>query len=107
MMMPGLTIAPPADQRELDALMTILGEVFRATPEHLHRYVQNVGAENFRLLRAGKDLVGGLAMLPMGQFFGGTSVPMVGVALVGIAPHQRAGGAGTALMSAMLRELAT
>lgn len=40
----------------------------------------------------------------MGQFFGGRSVSTMGVAGVGIAPEARGRGAGSAMMTAMLRE---
>jgi predicted acetyltransferase len=44
-------------------------------------------------------------LCPMGQWFGGRCVPMTGVAMVCVAPEHRAGGVGSEMMRAALREL--
>ena len=85
--------------------MDALSPIFNMPRDLGDRYSRNVGLENFRVLRSGDDLAGGLALLPMGQYFGGRSVPMTGVALVGITPEHRGGGTATTLMQSVMREL--
>jgi predicted acetyltransferase len=100
-----MDITRPRDEAELSALMDALSPIFNMPRELGDRYAQAVGIENFRVLRAGRELAGGLALLPMGQFFGGRRVPMAGVAVVGIRPEHRGGGTATTLMQAAVREL--
>ncbi len=71
------------------------------------RWFQSAGFENIRVLRSGKDgdVLGGLMVVPMGQWFGGRSVPMVGISGVGISPSARGRGAATELMRRTVREL--
>ncbi len=69
------------------------------------RYLQRIGLDNMRVLHYGSQLVGGLATLPMGQWFGGKLVPMVGIAAVSVAPEWRGQGAALVLMQETLREL--
>jgi predicted acetyltransferase len=97
--------ATPRDDSELDQLMTALKPIFDFPEGLAERYAQTVGRENFRILWRADELIGGLAFVPMGQFFGGRSVPMTGVAVVGIRPEFRGGGTGTALMIEAVREL--
>lgn len=47
-----------------------------------------------------------LSLIPMGQFFGGRSVPMVGVAGVAVAPEARGQGLARRLMAHAVTELA-
>ncbi|MCU0492521.1 MAG: GNAT family N-acetyltransferase [Chloroflexaceae bacterium] len=48
-----------------------------------------------------------MGLLPMGQWFGGACVPVVGVNGVGVAPEARGSGVGKAMLTAMLEELHT
>lgn len=63
------------------------------------------GHENLRVLRDGDTPVAALIHIPMGQFFGGRSVPMVGIAAVACPPEHRGDGAATELMKRTVREL--
>lgn len=93
----------PAQQTQLNA---ILSQCFISPIDSSDTYTQRIGPENFRLLQASDDaIVGGLALIPMGQWWGGRPVPMTGVASVGIAPEYRGAGAAIALMRHMLHEL--
>lgn len=102
---PSMSVAPPADDAEASRLMDVLAPVFNFPRAYGERYIAGVGRENFRIVRAGASMAGGLALLPMGQFFGGRSVPMMGVAVVGIAPEHRAKGTATFLMQHAVREM--
>jgi predicted acetyltransferase len=70
-------------------------------------YINRIGVENFRIIHQDKQVVGGLATLAMGQWWGGQRVPMTGIAAVGIAPEYRGNGAAIALMQHTLKELHT
>uniref|UniRef100_A0ACD5H2L2 GNAT family N-acetyltransferase n=1 Tax=Desertifilum tharense IPPAS B-1220 TaxID=1781255 RepID=A0ACD5H2L2_9CYAN len=84
----------------------MLGQCFNlSSPEYWDYYANNIGLENFRIVRQGETLQGGLALIKMGQWFGGQRVPMTGIAAVGIAPEYRGTGAAKTLMSEALREL--
>lgn len=63
------------------------------------------GTDKLRVLRDGGRPVAGLSLLPLGQWFGGRSLPMGGISLVGVAPEQRGRGAGRRLMTAVVREM--
>jgi predicted acetyltransferase len=87
------------------ALGEVLALSFGLPAENVPAWFDNAGRENIRVLREARDTVGGLFLLPMGQYFGGRSVPMVGVAAVGVAPHRRGRGAAITLMQEAMREL--
>lgn len=100
-----LDVRVPADDAERGALLDILSVCFAASVENLGLAHERVGAEHLRVAVDGSRVVGGLWQLPMGQWFGGRSVPMTGLAAVGIDAGLRGTGAGEQLMHATLREL--
>lgn len=102
-----LEIGPHRSDAELDAYARIACEAFGVAPELLPLYFDQVGRENVRVARDGREVVGGLVVIPAGQFFGGRSIRMGGVALVATAAHRRGTGAATELLRAMLREQRT
>lgn len=95
-------ITSDAEMRSLSAIIT---QCFLDTPEGRQTYVDRVGIDQFRVIRQGQTVVGGLALLPMGQSFGGKLVSTGGIASVGIAPEHRGSGAAIALMHQTLKEL--
>lgn len=104
--MSDFTLANPADDRAMSAYQDIVSQALHFPRELSDRYVQGVGRENFRVVRDQQGrLAGGMAVLPMGHFFGGRSVACWGVAAVGIAAEHRAAGAATAMMKLALREM--
>jgi predicted acetyltransferase len=91
---------------DMTKLQNILGQCFMMSlPEETDTYVQWVGSENFRIFRQEKEIVGGLAILPFSQYWGGKPVPMAGVAAVGIAPECRGAGTALAMMQNVVREI--
>jgi predicted acetyltransferase len=68
-------------------------------------WFEGAGPENYRVVRAGGRPVGGLALLAMGQWFGGARVPMAGIGSLGIAPEWRGRGAASTLLRGVLTEL--
>lgn len=61
--------------------------------------------DHVRVVRAGRDVVGGLVQYDMGLFLGGRSVRNFGIAGVAITPTARGRGAARSLMAATLSEL--
>jgi len=94
-----------ADSRDAQRLGAILEQCFNSPPGSSEAYFKRISLENFRVLRASGQLAGGLATLPMSQWFGNQRVPMTGIAAVGIAPEYRGSGAAIALMQHTLQDL--
>lgn len=95
----------PADAGEVERLKDILGRSFGVAAAQWDTFFARIGHENFRRVRRGGEILGGLAIYFMGQWFGGRAIPMAGVAAVGVAPELRSGGAAAALMARTLSEL--
>src|SRR5919199_532986 len=98
------TLSNPEDVQHLG---TILDQCFVGSPGDSETYINLIGVEKLRLIRQSGQIVGGLATIPMGQWFGGQRVPMTGIAAVGIAPEYRGTGAAIAMMQHTLKELHT
>lgn len=90
---------------EAEKLGVILNQCFNSPPNSWQTYSDRIGLENFRIIRQGGELMGGLAIYHMGQYYGLESVPMGGIAAVGIAPEYRGTGAAIALMQHAVKEL--
>lgn len=98
-------VGPAGDEAELLRLLEILAPIFHFPAERAPKFRDAMGDENFRVVRRGAELAGGLGVVLMGQFFGGRRVSMGGIAAVGISPAFRARGAASALMADVLREM--
>jgi len=95
-----------ADETDRDASAAILAGAFGIPREEAPGWIDDVGGrDEFRILRRDGRVVAVLLHVPMGQWFGGRSVPMTGIAAVATAPHARASGAARALLHASLREM--
>jgi predicted acetyltransferase len=77
---------------------------FGGTLEGTREWLAKAGLHEVRMLREGGADVGCALRVPMGQFFGGRSVPMMGVAGVAVAPEARGRGLATRVMQEFLRE---
>jgi predicted acetyltransferase len=94
--------ARPAD---LDALARAAGISFAFAPEDSRKWFERAGLESARVVRDSRGAVAGhLVVARMGQYFGGRSVPMLGVAGVAVPPESRGSGVATFLMQSLLRE---
>jgi predicted acetyltransferase len=69
------------------------------------KFFERVGHDRIRVVREGGAVVGGLAAYRFGQFFGGASVPVAGIAGVGIAPDARGRGLAKTMLLRTLAEL--
>ncbi len=68
-------------------------------------WLEAAGLDNIRVLEASGTLGAMLIVIPMGQWFGGRSLPMAGIAGVTVAREARGKGAASTLMAAYMREL--
>lgn len=88
----------------------LLSLAFAGPREKSEEWIRIGGVENMRVLREGgregERVVACLMRIPMGQYFGCKSVPMVGVAGVAVAPEERGKGHARALMQECVRECA-
>ena len=94
----------PRSDEERAQLYAVLSECFASPLDRMKEREAIVGLDNMRVLSDGDLVEGGLWVIPMGQYFGGRSVPMTGIAAVGVPPQTRGRGAAHRLMSSMLQE---
>lgn len=94
-----------ATDAERVALADLLSHAFAFPAAEAPVWFERAGHDHVLAWREGDGLVGGLITIPMGQYFGGVSVPMEGVAGVGVAPEHRANGAATRMMQALVRDM--
>ena len=83
----------------LDAVSRMTAFAFGSSPESCREWLcERVGPANLRVVGQGIEVHAAGALLPMGQYFGGRSVRMVGVAGVSVAPEHRGRGHSVTLM---------
>lgn len=90
---------------DLAPLGAILAVSFGLVPDGAAGWFDKIGHENIRVIRDGDDVVGGLLLIPMGQYYGARSVPTMGIAGVGVSPGSRGRGIASELMRGAMREL--
>jgi len=95
----------PQDEGEYGALSAILANAFVFGRDEARSVIEKAGDEQARALVHGGEIVAGFIRRPMGQWWGGRSVPMLGVAAVGVPPHARGSGVATTLMREAVREM--
>ncbi|MFQ5504709.1 MAG: enhanced intracellular survival protein Eis [Planctomycetota bacterium] len=98
------TYSRAGDPGDVAALRDLLCQAFHISVERWDTFLSRADG-NLRLVRDENRVVGGLAIYAMGQWFGGRSMPVAGIAAVGVAPEHRARGAAAELMAGTLREL--
>jgi predicted acetyltransferase len=96
-----------AAQEDIEQLGRIIEQCFISSPGDSQIFFNRLGIENFRVIRVGKQIAGGLATIPMAQWWGSQSVPMTGIAGVGVAPEYRGTGVAIAMMEQCIKELHT
>jgi predicted acetyltransferase len=88
---------------DLEALAAIEAWAFGTTAGGSLAWLKNAGPGSVRVACMGGVVRGGLIEVPMGQWFGGKSVPMLGIAGVAIAAEERGRGLALELLRAALR----
>lgn len=94
---------PDAEQRL--ALERILQMSFALPTISWQTFFDRVGHDRLRIVVENGNVVGGLAAYRLAQFFGGSSVPVAGIAGVGIAPDARGRGLAKSMLTKTLGEL--
>ncbi len=94
----------PTERQEQKAL---LHHAFAVPVAELEKSLLWAGHDNLRVVRDRQGVAGCMTLVRMGQFFGGKSVPMVGVAGVAVRPDAARRGVVTTLMQQSMRELAS
>ncbi|MEO1521391.1 MAG: GNAT family N-acetyltransferase [Cyanobacteria bacterium J06633_2] len=100
-----LTYRPLANDQEKQLFQSLDAQCFVGSDSGAETYLNQVGAENFRVLCRSEQIVGGLCILPMRQWWGGQRVSMAGIAAVGIFPEYRGDGSAIHLMRSGIQEL--
>src|SRR4051812_45110065 len=95
----------PESEAEFHQLGQVLSESFAFPAPDVPAWFASAGRENVRVLRRGAEVIGGLILVPMGQFWGGRSVKLGGFSGVAVAAHARGGSTATTMMTEGLREL--
>lgn len=101
--MTGLRTAEPAD---LDTLVRHRVLAFHVGPDQARDHVLHNGLEHCRVYEEHGAAVASLLVVPMGQRWGGRSVPCHGIAGVAVPPEHRGRGVATRMMRAWLTEAA-
>lgn len=86
------------DDSDLEQFAPLVAWSFGGTAPSALKWLHGVGPSAIRLLREGSELRAGLCEIPMGQWFGGERVEMLGVAGVSVAPEARGRGLAKRLM---------
>jgi predicted acetyltransferase len=92
------------DPEDLEALAPIVGWAFGGGTSRALDWLRVSGAPHVRVACLEGRVSGGLLEIPMGQWFGGKSVPTLGLAGVAIAPEARGQGLALSLLRATVRE---
>lgn len=100
-------IGPPGSDVEIRAFVETIANAlfFPRRGADLETWTTREGRENIRVARQDGQVIGGLIVQRMGQWFGGNSVPTGCVRAVGVAPQHRAAGVASRLMRTALEEL--
>ena len=89
--------APRPD--EIDDVFAVCSEAFASPPERRDAWMATKRMEDFLGAWADDELVATTEVMPVGQFFGGRSVPMGAVASVAVRPDHRGRGVGPRLLA--------
>jgi predicted acetyltransferase len=89
--------APQPD--EADAVFAVCSEAFASRPERRDTWLGSKRMDDFLGAWVGGELVATTEVMPVGQFFGGRSVPMGAVASVAVRPDHRGRGIAPRLLA--------
>ncbi|HRQ71780.1 MAG TPA: GNAT family N-acetyltransferase [Phycisphaerales bacterium] len=103
-MPPTDSLTAPTSQPDIDAVVRATSLAFAGPPDATDAWLRAAGLDNVRVLHESGAPAASLVRIPMGQHFGGRSVPMLGIAAVAVPPERRGGGLARRLMAAAVRE---
>jgi predicted acetyltransferase len=84
---------------DVDDVFAVCSEAFTSPPERRETWTATRRMDDFLGAWAGEDLVATTEVIPVGQFFGGRSVPMGAVASVAVRPEYRGRGVAPRLLA--------
>ncbi len=94
------------EDSEVKGAARLLAHAFAGPLDKSEEWLRAAGVEHARVVREADGPAACLLRVPMGQVFGGRSVPMVGIAGVAVGPESRGKGLARRLMQECMRELA-
>jgi predicted acetyltransferase len=94
---------PLSNEKEAENLGLMLCHSFNFTGWELFR--DRIGIKNYRAIWQGNQIIGGLGLYPMAQWWGGNPVTMAGIAAVGVSPEHRGTGVAEELLRHTLQEI--
>lgn len=89
--------------RDREAVIRMLQHAFAGDREGIEGWMKIGGEANFRTLLDSSRPAATLLRIPMGQYFGGRSVKMLGIAGVAVAPEDRGRGYARRMMQACVQ----
>lgn len=98
----------PLQPADLEPVFRMISLAFGSPVEGVRDWIKKAGHDNLRAFRADPADAApsaNLLRVPMGHFFGGKSVPCVGIAAVAVAPEARGSGLATRMMQECVRDL--
>ena len=90
--MPRIEVRTPSNEDERTLFERVLQESFGQDELPWSTWMERLGHENLRVVTEDGAIRGGLGFYRFGQFWGGRSVPMIGLAGVGVSPAARGRG---------------
>lgn len=92
----------PATLADAPAIFAIRAQAFRVPRDDYEPWLGRVDLDRHLVACVGDDVVGGLVVHPLAQWFGGRSVRAGGVASVAVRPEHRGQGIGARLLRSAL-----
>ncbi len=93
-------------EADVDAYSRSIAEAFATDEKRVVEWIEKCTPQNIRVVVADGKLAGTTVFAPMGQFFGGRSVPMIGVAGVSVRPEFRGKGVAKRMIASAVEEMA-
>ncbi|MEM8530516.1 MAG: GNAT family N-acetyltransferase [Chloroflexota bacterium] len=90
---------------DVDSFVRVVEAALHFHSGDLQKWMRITGPQGYRVVRQHNEVLAGLGIIEMGQWFGGARVPIAGITAVGVAPEHRGTGIGTRLMCTMLQEI--
>jgi len=99
-----LDVSPASDEGELTRYSEMALRALGLSTSRAPKFLERLDPSTVRVARQGTDVVGGLAALPMGHWFGGRAVPCVGISALGVAAEHRSRGIAAEMLRTVLEE---
>jgi predicted acetyltransferase len=92
-------------EADLARIAELVSQAFGSTVPDSLTWIRSQGMTDLRVMRVGGEIGAALRIIPMGQFFGGRSVSMAGIAGVAVGPECRGRGLAREMMRSVVREM--